>query len=181
MQIHELNNFDGTLGDSSYVAVDNGQDTGKVSTNKLLKSVNARIDNIIAGAAPSEQEIIDARQGDNGLRADAHNAGEGYENIGVLYDFVNGSLINGVLNTGFKYRVATDEIISFDEDTTLQIENGFFFNLFFFVNGNYSVSTGWLSGAKVLAGETFKLIIRRENEDVSEIANVEEFVNAVTY
>ena len=67
MQIHELNNFTGTLGSGSFLAVDNGTDTGKVSTQQILASVNARIDNIIAGEAPSAEEIVDARLGDDGV------------------------------------------------------------------------------------------------------------------
>lgn len=78
MQIHELNNFSGSLGSGSFIAVDNGSDTGKLSTQQLLAdtdeqiaelqtTLNARIDNIIAGGdAPSEAEIIDARLGADG-------------------------------------------------------------------------------------------------------------------
>ena len=78
MQIHELNNYTGDLDSGAYVAVDNGNDTGKVSAQKLLKAVNdditeldnelnARIDNIIAGGdAPSAAEVTDARQGISG-------------------------------------------------------------------------------------------------------------------
>lgn len=79
MQIHELDNFTGSLGSGAFLAVDNGNDTGKISTDKLLEgvssqiseldeTVNERIDNIIAGGdAPSEAEIIDARLGGNGV------------------------------------------------------------------------------------------------------------------
>lgn len=71
MQIHELNRYDGNLDLSAFVAVDNGNDTGKCSVTELLRPVsdevdaaNTRIDNIIAGGdAPSEAEIIDARKG----------------------------------------------------------------------------------------------------------------------
>lgn len=78
MQIHELNTYNGDI-DSGYIAMDDGSDTGKVSGSTLLAdvrsdlgaldtSLNARIDNIIAGgSAPSEAEIIDARLGDNGI------------------------------------------------------------------------------------------------------------------
>lgn len=67
MQIHELNNFTGTLGSGSFLAVDNGTDTGKLSTQQLLAATEARIDNIIAGPAPSAEEIVDARLGDDGV------------------------------------------------------------------------------------------------------------------
>lgn len=71
MQIHELNNYTGSLNGSAFVAVDNGSDTGKVSVpqiletvNETIEEVNARVDNIIAGGdAPSEAEILDARHG----------------------------------------------------------------------------------------------------------------------
>lgn len=75
MQIHELNYYNGVLGEGSFLAVDDGNDTGKISTKHLLENteaeienldetLNARIDNIIAGGdAPSAAEIIDARLG----------------------------------------------------------------------------------------------------------------------
>lgn len=67
MQIHELNSFTGTLGENSFLAVDNGTDTGKVSTQQLLANTEARIDNIIAGDAPSAAEVTDARYGADGV------------------------------------------------------------------------------------------------------------------
>ena len=67
MQIHELNNFTGTLGSGAYLAVDDGNDTGKLSTQQLLAATEARIDNIIAGPAPSAEEIVDARRGADGV------------------------------------------------------------------------------------------------------------------
>lgn len=67
MEIHELNNFTGSLDGTAFVAVDNGTDTGKASIEEISAPLNARIDNIIAGGdAPSEAEIIDARRGENG-------------------------------------------------------------------------------------------------------------------
>ena len=75
MQIHELNEYSGLLANETFLAVDNGVDTGKVSVPALLadtneeinalgETLNARIDNIIAGGdAPSEAEVIDARLG----------------------------------------------------------------------------------------------------------------------
>lgn len=80
MQIHELNNYGGALDSGAYLAVDNGNDTGKVSAagllaettgaiNALDNSLNARIDNIIAGGtAPSAAEVTDARLGADGTQ-----------------------------------------------------------------------------------------------------------------
>lgn len=66
-QIHELNTFAGTLGAGAYLAIDDGTDTGKISSQGLLAATEARIDNIIAGPAPSAEEIVDARLGDDGV------------------------------------------------------------------------------------------------------------------
>lgn len=44
MQIHELNNFAGTLGSGAYLPIDDGTDTGKISSQGLLASTEARID-----------------------------------------------------------------------------------------------------------------------------------------
>lgn len=66
MQIHELNNYSGSL-DDAYLAADNGSDTGKMKTTALTDPLNARIDNIIAGTAPSAAEIVDARLGADGV------------------------------------------------------------------------------------------------------------------
>lgn len=63
MEIHELNTFSGTLGSGDFFATDNGTDTSKVSAESLLAPLNARIDNIIAGPAPSAEEVTDARLG----------------------------------------------------------------------------------------------------------------------
>lgn len=65
MEIHELNTFSGTLGSGDYFATDNGNDTSKVSAESMFAPLNARIDNIIAGPAPSAQEVTDARLGQN--------------------------------------------------------------------------------------------------------------------
>ena len=65
MQIHELNAFLGALNAGTFLAVDDGDDTGRLSIEALLRTVNERIDHIITSPAPTEQEIIDARRGWN--------------------------------------------------------------------------------------------------------------------
>ena len=44
MQIHELNTFSGTLGSGTYLAVDNGTDTGKINTQFIPDTENAITD-----------------------------------------------------------------------------------------------------------------------------------------
>lgn len=90
MQIHELNNYSGALDSGAYLAIDNGNDTGKISKTQLFADINSalsqaesdlngRIDNIIAGGeAPSTAEIIDARRGANGV--DYSSLGEAIRN-----------------------------------------------------------------------------------------------------
>lgn len=67
MQIHELDNYSGSLGSGAYIAVDNGTDTGKASISQVTDPLNSRIDNIIAGPSSSAQEVIDARLGADGV------------------------------------------------------------------------------------------------------------------
>ena len=67
MQIHELNDYGGSLDSGAYLGIDNGTDTGRVSYTKLLEAINARVDNIIAGEAPSAAEVVDARYGADGV------------------------------------------------------------------------------------------------------------------
>ena len=48
MQIHELNNFNGTPGSTNYLAIDDGSDTSRISGTDLLKPVNERVDNAMS-------------------------------------------------------------------------------------------------------------------------------------
>lgn len=99
MQIHELNDFTGEMDANAYVAVDNGNDTGRASINKVVAGVrndlntletqlNARIDNIIAGGtAPSAAEVTDARTGSSGVV---------YPSLGDSIRYQNVNLKNGL-------------------------------------------------------------------------------------
>ena len=43
MQIHELNTFSGTLGSGTYLAIDNGSDTSKISSDNLMIPLSADV------------------------------------------------------------------------------------------------------------------------------------------
>lgn len=197
MQIHELNNFTGTLGAGSYVAIDDGNDTGKVSTQQILANTEARIDNIIAGDAPSAAEVTDARYGADGVtytslgtairtqftdvKSDLKLADEGKRDIGMLSPFVQGAMWDGEVQSYGKYEVTSSNIITLANATTLNIASGFWIQLAFFVNGVYSSSTPFTATIYNLpANSSFRILIRREVEDPSELADVSEFTQAVT-
>lgn len=108
MQIHELNNYAGSINDNSYLAIDNGIDTGRISADKLLEGtnssieqletdLNARIDNIIAGGdAPSAAEIVDARLGAASLGSKTYpSLGDA---IRGQVTYLNGELSNSIVN-----------------------------------------------------------------------------------
>ena len=120
MQIHELDDYTKALNNGAYFAVDDGTDTGKIVVQDILadaeaeitnlnETLNARIDNIIAGGeAPSVSEIVDARQGANGVTYSSLGTAirdqiEGIEtNIGGSTDnlyFIQPGTYNGVTVT----------------------------------------------------------------------------------
>lgn len=127
MQIHELNNYNGNK-DVAYLALDNGNDTGKILVPTLLSEVNdsltdlngdiaslvTRIDNIVSGVTVNS-EVIDARTGVfggvyNSLGAALRNQIGFSDNIlGIVlnYGYVKN---NGQVSTGGSDRLFSDWI-----------------------------------------------------------------------
>lgn len=105
----------------------------------------------------------------------------GKENIGMRYTFQNGGMTNGAI-TNIPYRVATNELISFDRSVTFTAKTGFRFAIHYFVNNVFNSETGWRTGSfTVDAGSTFKMVISRASESNTEVANITEFTQAITY
>lgn len=75
MQIHELNNFSGTLGAGSYLAIDNGTDTGRISSQGLLASTEARIDAANDQITDVKSDINDNTSDISALQASVTNLG----------------------------------------------------------------------------------------------------------
>lgn len=121
-EIHELNNFSGTLDSDTYLAVDDGAGTGKVTMGQFLAGTDARIDNIIAGPAPSAQEVTDARLGDDGVV---------YPSLGdAIRDQV------GDLKSAFKAKIiGTANLLNIDKNTL----NAYIKN----TNGELAAYNGW--------------------------------------
>lgn len=209
MQIHELNNYTGDL-QTGYVAIDNGEDTGKLLATELTKDVSnqinqvdKRIDDIIAGEAPSAAEITDARTGVNGTvytslgTAIRSQVGDLYDVVGLsnqglaTFDkslFVPGHLqLDGqvVTNGNNKRRCASDTIFEFDYPITFHIKSGFRIALDFYNEGDDSTVASYktnLEGEVTYPANTrFKIEIYRVTEDTSEIADVNEFVDAAPF
>ena len=146
MQIHELENYNGSLDSSAYVVVDNGSDTGKITVPNLLtdasqaiNALSARVDNIIAGGdAPSAAEVTDARLGADGVTypslGDAirdqvthlQNAvDDSNQGLEILKgQFENGGIQNGSL-INQPYRVRSVNPIVYDRPITLQVNDGY--------------------------------------------------------
>lgn len=201
MQIHELNNFSGTLGSGAYLAVDDGNDTGKVSKTQLFAATEARIDNIIAGDAPSAAEIVDARLGADGVtypslggairgqvtdvKSDFKENLIGKNNGTSFLGFVTfavGGFYNGNYTPNIKYRVASREDIVVDKYTVLTAKNGFKFNVLTGSAGSYVDQTGWVTTYNLTPNIHYNISIRRATEDASEVvSDISEFVTAITY
>ena len=129
MQIHELDNFIGDV-DNAYAIVDDGTDTGKVTTETLLLGVNSeinaaneRIDNLISGVTV-DSEVIDGRVGEDGttystigtaIRSQAAELNSDSENISdrltavdkiielSSFDFDIGTIYTGSYPWGYNY------------------------------------------------------------------------------
>lgn len=202
MQIHELNTYGGGLNNNAFLAVDNGNDTGKVSFNNLMGPVNERIDNIIGGDAPSAAEVTDARLGENGLTystlgdairgqaGDLNNgiieSNQGRANFGLYTPFRRGTYASGVYQ-GVTYRVCSTNLFTTEHMTKLHIKPGFKVFYDIYVNGNYSSSTGWRTSsddAAIPKGRSIKVTIARETENTSEAitpSGMAEFIEAITF
>ena len=185
-------------------AKDASQDTeisgakGRLATAESnLSTLASRIETAIA-AVTTSTEVTDIRVGDDGVTYDTagtavrtqfarektglQNTNMGVSNLGLYAKFVRGGLSSGVVNTSQKFRVATNNIISFDRDIKLNIASGFKIGVHTFVNGSYSADSGWQTGSySISAGTTFKIVIGRTSDDTSEIADIGYFVNQVTF
>lgn len=208
MQIHELNNFTGTLGSGAYLAIDDGNDTGKISSQGLLAATEARIDNIIAGPAPSAEEIVDARLGDDGvtypslgdaIRDQFSDVKSDFNAFDMLVsgddicplatDFKNGTINgnNGVvdLSASAKYRVVNPTLLYAKHDTVMMaLANYRLFVCYYQSDGTFINNSGWILPTRLYTiphGSYYRYLIAQIDgvEDWHNTADVPTFVSNV--
>jgi len=157
--------YDGTAWKSGGVYNSEGY-----QTDKTLTVANMAADAEIVGG-----EIDD-------LKSAINFSNNGYESVRMLSPFENGAIYDGAIQTYGDFRVANTNLITFTEATQLKIASGFWITISFFVNGTYSSSTSWTANLYNLpANSTVRFSIRRETENTSEIADIGEFTNALTF
>ena len=108
-----------------------------------------------------------------------------YESLKLLretaYSNINTNFITGridsfpTINKNIKYRICSENLVSFDCFTEILARTGFEFALYY----TDGTSTNWLTYCGVNAGTEFKIEIRKTNEDTSITADIEEFRNGV--
>lgn len=95
--------------------------------------------------------------------------------------FVNGNLASGVLNTAVKYRVATNDIMTYNYDIVLTPTALYKFGIHYFENGVFHNDSGWKTAAvQIPKGQQFKIVIAKRAEQTSVVADVDEFVSNVS-
>ena len=89
---------------------------------------------------------------------------------------------SGTFAPAQKYRVSCEEHIVADKPFNVSVSNGFRWGYIPFVGETAGTWSGWKTSDTVIpSGTEFVVQIARVEEDFSEIANVEEFVSAVTF
>ena len=138
--------------------------------------------------------IVDDTLTIQGAAADAKKTGDEITDLKTAFEtftdgeyelvkgwYAVGSLIRGVLHPELNFRVSETEIVSYDKEVTLLVASGFRIGVHIFVNGTCSSESGWKTGEYTIPQNTaFKFIIAKVTEDKSVVANIEEFMSAVT-
>lgn len=100
-------------------------------------------------------------------------------------EILNGLFTWGSLNAGewalwIYYRICTPETMLYSRDIHIRVNGGYKFALHTFdENGNFVLDTSWRNHYTLEANTPFKMVIKRDTEDTSEIADINEFVSQV--
>ena len=107
-------------------------------------------------------------------------------NLGIialseLSTFTRGRITAGTIYKDFKYRVCSESIIHAEQTMYFSSAEGFKFGFSYYTSdGTYINDTPWMTKGLINAGENFRIVIAREEEDKSEIADIDYFVSQVS-
>ena len=114
---------------------------------------------------------------------------EGYDNILETARFpdewfANGDVSEGkLLPTTRTYRIGTKQALSLDFNVYLKVASAFRIAVLEYLNGTWTRrggSSAWLNAIDITKGTLFCFVIARKTENTSELADVSEFVSAIT-
>lgn len=142
----------------------------KIAAEVALKADKAEVDASLALKADNCSLVLNS---------------EGLSGFAPYGSFVRGNArsTDGTINKDTKYRVTSENIMQFDYDLNISVDDGFTAYVVKFENGTY-VSIKSLSdtnGYVIPANTEFRLHIRRKTENIAETANISEFVSAVNF
>ena len=93
----------------------------------------------------------------------------------------NGSVVNGVYSPTTKYRIATPEKVSCEKYVHVSVKTGFMAAFHVFYNNTFLGDSDWVESYVLRPGYDYLFAIKRSTEQTSEIADAEEFGNAVVF
>ena len=141
--------------------------------------------------------VVDDTLTISGAAADAKVTGDRIENIEDFWLMSNNEVqtfyglgnfqhyglnTDGSFITNQKYRVSNNDAMTFSRDITIHVKSGFRWGYIPFVNNVAGSWVGWITSDYCIPSNTnFVVQIARVTEDTSEIADVSEFLSAVTF
>lgn len=192
---------------TAWKEVESGKVRGEMTAfsaqwNDALNVERKRIDNLAklpSGSTAGDAELMDIRVGADGVtyptagdavRKQLHIAANDQRLNGY-----NGSttfashavwIVGGMMSaqpTTHKNRIMTQNILCFDRVITIKIAEGFRIGVHYVTSeGEFVSDSNWQQTIyKVAAGTYFKIVVARVSESGTEIADIGEFSNAVTF
>lgn len=151
--------------------------TDTVGGNSMETLRRVPVDTVVADL----KEIVEEDVSD--LKSAISKANDGVQTFYGLGNFQHyGLKSDGTFLTTQKYRVSNDDPMIFERDLKVSVKTGFKWGYIPFVNGNPGSWSGWKTNdITVLSGTSFVVQIARATEITSEIADVSEFLDALTF
>ena len=116
------------------------------------------------------------------LKGDLTYSNKGLQTFKGFGNFQHyGLKTDGSFLTSQKYRVSNNDPMTFDRPLTVYVSNGFKWGYLFFYGGTATWKGWYTAPATIPKGTSFVVQIARVTENYSEIANVDEFLSAVTF